>query len=221
MKEKIKEVVELQKKLNDETNGIDWKKGITNKGKSINWFTAMLTEGAELIDSTPWKHWKNIDSKTDLENVKIEIVDILHFYISQLLIDLSEDIITDLFYTEFEYDKFNGVQSDEEIILFTKRFMKMLLEVEIEENKVKLMTTINLFSKLVYSVMTFDEMYEIYISKNVLNQFRQDNGYKEGTYIKNWNDKEDNEVLMNIIKNNKEEINFNFLYKSLTENYPK
>ena len=35
--------------------------------------------------------------------------------------------------------------------------------------------------------------------KNVLNFFRQDNGYKEGSYRKEWNGREDNEYLVEII----------------------
>jgi hypothetical protein len=34
--------------------------------------------------------------------------------------------------------------------------------------------------------LPFDELYSLYIMKNCLNGFRQANGYKEGTYIKNW-----------------------------------
>ena len=48
--------------------------------------------------------------------------------------------------------------------------------------------------------MPFDELFEIYVGKNVLNMFRQDNGYKEGTYKKIWNGREDNEHLSDIIK---------------------
>ena len=51
-----------------------------------------------------------------------------------------------------------------------------------------------------YLDMSFDELYEIYIGKNVLNMFRQDNGYKDGTYNKIWNGREDNEYLADIIK---------------------
>jgi hypothetical protein len=50
-----------------------------------------------------------------------------------------------------------------------------------------------------YLDMTFDELYEIYVGKNVLNMFRQDNGYKEGSYNKIWNGREDNEYLADII----------------------
>ena len=44
-----------------------------------------------------------------------------------------------------------------------------------------------------------DELYRQYVGKNVLNSFRQDYGYKEGTYIKNWNCEEDNVVLTRLL----------------------
>ena len=37
-------------------------------------------------------------------------------------------------------------------------------------------------------------------SQNVLNMFRQDNGYKQGNYNKDWNGREDNEHLADIMK---------------------
>ena len=47
--------------------------------------------------------------------------------------------------------------------------------------------------------MTFDEVLTGYIGKNVLNFFRHDNGYKEGTYQKLWSGREDNEHLVDIL----------------------
>ena len=47
--------------------------------------------------------------------------------------------------------------------------------------------------------LDFKALYTGYIGKNVLNFFRQDNGYKEGTYQKYWNDREDNEHLIEVI----------------------
>ena len=38
-----------------------------------------------------------------------------------------------------------------------------------------------------------------YVGKNVLNVFRQDHGYKAGTYIKIWNGREDNEHLVEVL----------------------
>ena len=43
--------------------------------------------------------------------------------------------------------------------------------------------------------MTPDELFTAYVGKNVLNFFRQDHGYKDGSYRKTWHGREDNEHL--------------------------
>ena len=48
--------------------------------------------------------------------------------------------------------------------------------------------------------LTFDELFEIYVGKNVLNAFRQRHGYKEGGYVKVWNGREDNEHLAELLR---------------------
>lgn len=50
--------------------------------------------------------------------------------------------------------------------------------------------------------LSWSELYTTYVAKNVLNLFRQANGYKQGTYIKTWNGREDNEVLEFIMQGN-------------------
>jgi hypothetical protein len=47
--------------------------------------------------------------------------------------------------------------------------------------------------------MSFAQLYAGYVGKNVLNFFRQDHGYKDGTYSKQWAGKEDNEHLVEIV----------------------
>ena len=47
--------------------------------------------------------------------------------------------------------------------------------------------------------MSFDDLYRLYVAKNVLNMFRQDHGYKQGTYVKTWMGEEDNVVLDNLL----------------------
>jgi hypothetical protein len=49
------------------------------------------------------------------------------------------------------------------------------------------------------SGLDFDALYTAYVGKNVLNFFRQDHGYKEGTYLKNWAGREDNEHLVELM----------------------
>ena len=47
--------------------------------------------------------------------------------------------------------------------------------------------------------LSWTELFRQYVGKNVLNLFRQDNGYKDGIYRKLWCGREDNEVLVDII----------------------
>ena len=47
--------------------------------------------------------------------------------------------------------------------------------------------------------MDLNELFRQYVGKNTLNFFRQDHGYKEGSYIKIWHGEEDNEVLANLV----------------------
>jgi len=71
--------------------------------------------------------------------------------------------------------------------------------------------------------MNIDGIYKLYMGKNVLNKFRQDNGYKQKTYQKIWNGQEDNIYLMNFL-DKVEEIGDDFeqvIYDRLQEKYKK
>jgi hypothetical protein len=53
--------------------------------------------------------------------------------------------------------------------------------------------------------LSFDDLYLWYSGKFELNGFRQENGYKEGTYRKKWFDgREDNQHLAEILQDAKE-----------------
>ncbi len=47
----------------------------------LNYSRAMSQELAELIDSVPWKWWAKYQ-KFDMQNARVEVVDLLHFLIS-------------------------------------------------------------------------------------------------------------------------------------------
>jgi hypothetical protein len=82
--------------------------------------------------------------------------------------------------------------------------------------------SVRLFWDLMHAVeLDFDELYRHYVGKNVLNLFRQDNGYKEGTYHKLWQGREDNEHLMELMKQlDSQAANYaDHLYAQLAERY--
>ena len=51
-----------------------------------------------------------------------------------------------------------------------------------------------------------------------MNRFRQDHGYKEGTYIKIWNGAEDNIVMLEVMASHPD-YGVNELYDALEEVY--
>jgi hypothetical protein len=69
--------------------------------------------------------------------------------------------------------------------------------------------------------LDFDSLYRAYVGKNVLNFFRQDHGYKEGTYVKNWAGREDNEHLVEVVSElDSSAADFaDLLYQALSERY--
>jgi hypothetical protein len=72
----------------------------------------------------------------------------------------------------------------------------------------------------IQSGLNLDKLYTLYVGKNILNQFRQDHGYKEGTYIKIWNGEEDNVTMQSVLAKN-EKVTHDALYKALEEAYQK
>jgi len=58
-----------------------------NVNKWVQQYTlAMRQECAELMDSTNWKWWRSKVDKFDLQNIWVELVDILHFWMSACMV---------------------------------------------------------------------------------------------------------------------------------------
>ncbi len=82
MSDKLEEIFALQENLNKRI-GVDTTK-LDEKGQiewTLNYSRALSQELAELIDSVPWKWWAKYQ-KLDLQNAKIEVVDLFHFLVS-------------------------------------------------------------------------------------------------------------------------------------------
>ncbi len=215
----------LQQELNDTTNGKGWEEGLTKNGKQINWRRCIYLEAAELIESYPWKHWKNIDAKPDYENIRIEAVDIWHFVMSEALRlyqikehgsieDLAIAITQEEGYRDFVEGKKVTYDNHYAEIALVEDFLKSLFCSEPIEVLVS-----KFFALAQLSELDLDRLYLLYIGKNILNSFRQDHGYKEGTYIKIWHGKEDNVIMQEILEQTPD-ISPKALYSALQEAYP-
>lgn len=227
MNTKIHEMLKLQQKLNDATNGEGWEEGVNKNGKTINWFRAMWLEAAESLESFPWKHWKNIDADPDYENVKIETVDNWHFVMSQLLADakvLGEEGMSNVDAV------FSTIMKNEyalQLIGTATPIERSSVEDQMESIEIfagaalqkDSQGVLDTFFQMCQDVgMDIDSLYSLYLGKNILNSFRQDNGYKDGSYIKTWGDVEDNVIMQGILDKNPS-ITAEELYASLDLNY--
>ena len=176
----------------------------------FEWYRAVWIECGELIDHAGYKWWKKQDP--DLEQVRLEVVDIWHFGMSALfgtqpdLGSLAKAIELDLYHAEPEYT---------DIRLATEALAQNSLETK--------SFSVALFAQLMFTCdLSFEDLYRHYIGKNVLNFFRQDHGYKEGSYIKIWEGREDNEHLSQILTtlDPASETFPDDVYESLLKRYP-
>lgn len=223
---KIEAMLSLQQELNDTTNGTNWENGITKNGKIIDWRRCIYLEAAELIESYPWKHWKNINANPDYDNIKIEAVDIWHFVMSEALRiysinslggikTLSIDICKQPNYSIFTNREVTLGNNYYDEIKQVEEFLKALFcdePIEILIDKFFIIAR--------RSGLNLDTLYRLYIGKNILNKFRQDNGYKDGSYVKIWNGREDNVVMQEILEVDSE-ISPEMLYNELEKAYQK
>lgn len=225
---KLLSMLTLQQQLNDATNGIGWEKGMTKEGKRINWRRCIYMESAEMIDSFGWKHWKSIAQPTDYANLQIEIVDVWHFIMSLVLEDgiyreneTHEQMAAWMAATEgyalLSSEKIPAFAPDEALMLKIETLMRRSLEPAIDGDLQKMVD--DFFRLSVMGGLNLDELYRLYVGKNILNQFRQDHGYKEGSYVKIWNGLEDNAVMKNGWEANPD-MSPSELYEVLSKAYP-
>ena len=174
-------MLEMQDAMNRKVDD-DW------LDKNREWYRAVWIECAELMDHYGgWKWWKA--SSPDTEQVVLEIVDIWHFGLS-MQITAKRDYLAvanrlcDEWHAE---EPSGGFLAD----------VETLASAALTEHRFAVATVKNLLSQV---GRDFDDLFAAYVGKNVLNFFRQDHGYKEGSYVKIWNGKEDNVHLVEIMQ---------------------
>ena len=154
--------------------------------QGFRFYRAIWVECAEMLDHFGWKWWKKQDP--DIDQVKLELVDIWHFAMSELMIKGEiDERLADLMMQPVDRD----VDSEAFRICIEKLALDCLNTESVDVHVFK--NTMNALG------MSYQELFELYIGKNTLNRFRQNNGYKEGLYQKTWSGKEDNEHLIEIL----------------------
>ncbi len=156
--------------------------------QGYEYYRAVWVECAELLDHFGWKWWKL--QQPDLDQVRLEIVDIWHFGLSEMLRRdrLSVEHVDPAIVAAIE----QGLAAP---AVDFKAAVETLASRSLAEKDFCLPSFVALMRAL---PMSFDELFRNYVGKNVLNRFRQANGYKTGVYKKLWGGIEDNVHLMAI-----------------------
>jgi len=202
----------LQANMNAKVNP-DWVKA------AYPYLRAVVVEGAEAMEHHGWKWWKK--QHCDLGQLQMELVDIWHFTLSHILLLTGgdEQQALELLMQQLEQDQ--QIKFDNKTINIKELDLISKLELKIALAAVR-RVSVPLFAALLEDCqMSWKDLYCQYVGKNVLNFFRQDHGYKEGTYDKHWLGREDNEHLVEVMTEiDSEHPEFqHVLYQSLKDRY--
>ncbi|TXS93081.1 dUTP diphosphatase [Parahaliea maris] len=155
--------------------------------QNFAWYRAIWIECGELVEHYGYKWWKK--QEPDMEQVRLEVIDIWHFGMSALftpgkgLTEMAAEIAAEVAgFSPQGLDVREATEALAHHSLETRSFSPTCF-----------------WELMLASGLDFDSLYSAYVGKNVLNFFRQDNGYKDGSYIKNWQGREDNEHLVELI----------------------
>lgn len=202
MKHQLFIMLQLQDEMNTKVHP-DWRQ------QGYQWSRAIWIECAELMDHHGWKWWKK--QTADREQVILELIDIWHFGLSALLQAqpdkevLAAQLQLALEAPLCERDFLASVEAFAQYALagggfHAARFAGLLMQMDV----------------------SFTRLFQSYVGKNVLNFFRQDRGYKEGSYQKIWHGKEDNVHLVEVLESLelRSTTYRDDIYRALVERYP-
>ena len=155
--------------------------------QGFEFYRAMWVECAEMLDHFGWKWWKQ--QTPDIDQVKLELVDIWHFALSELMRERAID---------------PAVAEQLATVSVDKATVPEGFRLAIETLAAACLSTrsidLSAFCAAMAALpMDYAELYALYIGKNMLNRFRQNNGYKSGEYRKLWQGREDNEHLIELL----------------------
>lgn len=171
IQERMLQMLQLQEELQHLIVGPNWR-----EVGHPQWRAAYM-EATEIVDHLGWKWWKH--QETDVDQLHLELVDIFHFLMNQDIIEFKGDLesLSNNYAHSFISTSVNNKKDD--CIYYVENFIAYCINLGFIKPGL-------FFSMCKMFNLNFDRLYEVYMSKNLLNIFRQKNGYKDGSYIKNW-----------------------------------
>lgn len=184
-KNQVLTMLHLQDKMNSAVNP-DWR----NAG--YKWTRAILVETVEAIDHAGWPWWKK--QAVNSPQLRLELVDVWHFMISTLIErtevgnETQMEAVADVIVT-----RINDSRSYQDAVNFNNKSydladIDLLDALELMAGMAACSTiSIRVFDACIEkSGLSWTDLFATYIGKNILNILRQSNGYKAGTYFKDW-----------------------------------
>lgn len=197
--------IKLQSSFNAVVNP-QWKKA------GYAWRRAMWIEAGELADHMGYKWWKNVNAEPDQKQLLLEVVDIFHFLLSEIIIDGRN---AENLHNSYKWAASHVYAPNKEAKLKQiEEFVAACLDSSsVEASFFQMMVAVN---------VSVEDLVKFYLGKNALNKFRQDNGYKEGLYRKQWmlngESVEDNKVLEHVLATGSA-VTFDSIYNDLEAIY--
>lgn len=178
-----------------------------------DWYRAIWIECAELLDHHGWKWWKK--QTQNIAQVQLELIDIWHFGLSARLQHQPDHALIAKALVQ-DYQQAQAAATP------TLNFAHQIEQLVLETLQSRQFNAQLFFTLLPMAQLSIDDLYHTYLSKNVLNLFRQDHGYQQGSYHKHWDGLEDNEHLravMSAVDLQHPQV-YQHLYQGLKNIYP-
>lgn len=180
-------------RLQDDLNTIiypDWRR------HNFPWRRAIWTECAELVEHLGWKWWKArapLDA-AGMQQARLEIIDVWHFVMSDMMresVPLAAAGRVTASGAASQDPRANPAPVED--LVDAAEYLAQAALAGTEFQVVK-----SFWHLASLAGMDVEQVHALYVPKNVLNLFRQANGYKTGGYRKTWAGREDNVHLAEI-----------------------
>ena len=158
---------------------------IKHDGTYLPWL-AGIGEVIEMCDHLSLiSTWKK-QPEADMKQAFMELVDVFAFAMSGAVID--DDAVFNIIVSEKTVNNYDTSKGVNYLIfhLSSGDFYQVIRSIY--------RMCVYLFDRPI------TDIYYYYMGKQTLTRFRQDNGYKDGTYIKKWGGREDNEFLTDALE---------------------
>ena len=190
----VSEMMSLQDAFNEEA-APGWRE------RGFDWHRALWTECAELVERTGWKWWLEPSQPPDPGQMRLELVDIWHFGLSECLRTGRSAAAVAAALDLGRAQSLAKSGSMDDLRRAAERMAHRATAVVCHRNPGGPRFDVQEYADAMQALgMDLPMLFGMYVGKNALNLFRLRNGYRAGDYRKDWAGEEDNAVLERILQ---------------------